>query len=85
MGCFAWANPSAAPDEESAAAMSQTRMRRRHILQFVEHIERNSKPRQFKLEKEIVHRAYAQQTKLPSPRYDVFIRDMQKSRTSCFR
>jgi len=76
-----WGELSAALDEESS---------RRHIamtchtdnaeaeqsfLQFVEHIEPQLKPRQFRLEKLFI--AHPQRTRLPSPRYDVFIRDVR--------
>ncbi len=76
-----WGEMSAALDEESS---------RRHIamtchtdnaeaekafLYFVEHIEPQLKPRQFQLEKRFI--AHPQRAKLPSPRYDVFIRDVQ--------
>jgi oligoendopeptidase F len=76
-----WAELSAALDEESS---------RRHIamtchtdnaeaekayLHFVENIEPQLKPRQFQLEKLFI--AHTQRAKLPSPRYDVFTRDVQ--------
>ncbi len=76
-----WGELSAALDEEAS---------RRHIamtchtdnadaekafLHFVEHVEPQLKPRQFQLEKLFI--AHPQRSKLPSPRYDVFIRDVQ--------
>lgn len=76
-----WSELSAALDEEAS---------RRHIamtchtdnaeaekafLHFVEHIEPQLKPRQFQLEKLFI--AHPQRSKLPSPRYDVFVRDVQ--------
>jgi oligoendopeptidase F len=76
-----WAELSAALDEEGArryiAMTSHTdnAEAEQAYLHFVEHIEPQLKPRQFELEKLFV--AHPQRTKLPSPRYDVFIRDVR--------
>ena len=78
---LAWGELSAALDEESSRryiAMSchtDNPDAEKAYLQFVEHIEPQLKPRQFKLEKLLI--AHPQRTSLPSPRYDVFIRDVQ--------
>jgi oligoendopeptidase F len=78
---LAWGELSAALDEEASRryiAMSchtDDADAEKAYLQFVEQIEPELKPRQFKLEKLFI--AHPQRTKLPSPRYDVFIRDVQ--------
>ena len=78
---LAWGELSAALDEESSRryiAMSchtDNADAEKAYLHFVEHIEPQLKPRQFKLEKLLI--AHPQRTSLPSPRYDVFIRDVQ--------
>lgn len=76
-----WAELSAALDEESSrryiamTCHTDDAGAEKAYLQFVEHIEPQLKPRQFQLEKRFM--AHPQRTKLPSPRYDVFIRDVQ--------
>ena len=78
---LAWGELSAALDEEASRryiAMSchtDNADAEKAYLHFVENIEPELKPRQFKLEKLFI--AHPQRTKLPSPRYDVFIRDVQ--------
>lgn len=78
---LAWGELSAALDEESSRryiAMSchtDNVDAEKAYLHFVEKIEPELKPRQFMLEKLFI--AHPQRTKLPSPRYDVFIRDVQ--------
>ena len=78
---LAWGELSAALDEESSRryiAMSchtDNADAEKAYLLFVEHIEPQLKPRQFKLEKLLI--AHPQRNNLPSPRYDVFIRDVQ--------
>jgi oligoendopeptidase F len=76
-----WAELSAALDEEGArryiamTCHTDNAESEQAYLHFVEHIEPQLKPRQFELEKLFV--AHPQRTKLPSPRYDVFIRDVR--------
>jgi oligoendopeptidase F len=78
---LAWGELSAALDEEASRryiAMSchtDDADAEKAYLQFVEDIEPQLKPRQFKLEQLFI--AHPQRAKLPSPRYDVFIRDVQ--------
>jgi oligoendopeptidase F len=78
---LAWGELSAALDEEASRryiAMSchtDNTDAEKVYLQFVEDIEPQLKPRQFKLEQLFI--AHPQRAKLPSPRYDVFIRDVQ--------
>jgi oligoendopeptidase F len=78
---LAWGELSAALDEEASRryiAMSchtDNTDAEKAYLQFVEDIEPQLKPRQFKLEQLFI--AHPQRVKLPSPRYDVFIRDVQ--------
>ena len=78
---LAWGELSAALEEESArryiamTCHTDNVEAEKSYLHFVEHIEPELKPRQFKLEKLFI--AHPQRTKLPSPRYDVFIRDVQ--------
>lgn len=78
---LAWGELSAALDEEYSRryiAMSchtDNSEAEKAYLHFVEHIEPELKPRQFRLEKLLI--AHPQRTKLPSPRYDVFLRDVQ--------
>jgi oligoendopeptidase F len=78
---LAWGELSAALDEEASRryiAMSchtDNADAEKAYLQFVEDIEPQLKPRQFKLEQLFI--AHPQRAKLPSPRYDVFIRDVQ--------
>jgi oligoendopeptidase F len=78
---LAWGELSAALDEEAShryIAMSchtDNADAEKAYLQFVEDIEPQLKPRQFKLEQLFI--AHPQRVKLPSPRYDVFIRDVQ--------
>jgi oligoendopeptidase F len=78
---LAWGELSAALDEEASRryiAMSchtDNTDAEKAYLQFVEDIEPQLKPRQFKLEQLFI--AHPQRAKLPSPRYDVFIRDVQ--------
>lgn len=75
-----WAELSAALDQESACryiAMSchtDSPEAEQAYLSFVETIEPQLKPRQFLLEKLFI--AHPQCDQLPSPRYDVFIRDV---------
>ena len=76
-----WSELSAALDEESSRryiAMSchtDNAEAEKAYLHFVENIEPQLKPRQFQLEKLFI--AHPQRSKLPSPRYDVFNRDVQ--------
>jgi oligoendopeptidase F len=78
---LAWGELSAALDEEASRryiAMSchtDNADAEKAYLQFVEDIEPQLKPRQFMLEQLFI--AHSQRAKLPSPRYDVFIRDVQ--------
>jgi oligoendopeptidase F len=78
---LAWGELSAALDEEASRryiAMSchtDNPDAEKAYLQFVEDIEPQLKPRQFKLEQLFI--AHPQRAQLPSPRYDVFIRDVQ--------
>jgi oligoendopeptidase F len=78
---LAWGELSAALDEEASRryiAMSchtDNTDAEKAYLQFVEDIEPQLKPRQFKLEQLFI--AHPQRAQLPSPRYDVFIRDVQ--------
>jgi oligoendopeptidase F len=76
-----WAELGAALDEERACryiAMTchtDNAEAEKAYLYFVEHIEPQLKPRQFQLEQRFV--AHPQRAKLPSPRYAVFMRDVQ--------
>jgi len=76
-----WSELGAALDEESSrryiamTCHTDDADAEKSYLQFVEKIEPELKPRQFKLEK--LFMAHPLRTKLPSPRYDVFIRDVQ--------
>ena len=78
---LAWGELTAALDEESSRryiAMSchtDNADAEKAYLQFVEQIDPQLKPRQFQLEKLLI--AHPQCTKLPSPRYDVFLRDVR--------
>ncbi len=78
---MAWGELSAALDEESSRryiAMSchtDNPHAEKAYLHFVELIEPQLKPRQFQLEKLLI--THPQCAKLPSPRYDVFLRDVQ--------
>ena len=78
---LAWGELSAAIGEEASRryiAMSchtENADAEKAYLHFVEHIEPELKPRQFKLEELFI--AHPQRTHLPSPRYDVFIRDVE--------
>ncbi|MGC3961459.1 MAG: M3 family oligoendopeptidase [Verrucomicrobiota bacterium] len=78
---FAWGELSAALDEEASrryiamTCHTDDAEAEKAYLQFVEQIEPQLKPSQFKLEKLFI--AHPQRAKLPSPRYDVFIRDVQ--------
>jgi oligoendopeptidase F len=78
---LAWGELSAALDEEASrryiamTCHTDDAEAEKAYLQFVEQIEPQLKPSQFKLEKLFI--AHPQRTKLPSPRYDVFIRDVQ--------
>ena len=78
---LAWGELSAALDEEASrryiamTCHTDNADAEQAYLQFVEQIEPQLKPSQFKLEKLFI--AHPQRTKLPSPRYDVFIRDVQ--------
>jgi len=74
-----WAELNAALDEESArrhiamTCHTDNAVAERAYLDFVEHIEPQLKPRQFQLERLFI--AHPHRGHLPSPRYDVFIRD----------
>ncbi|NOS68969.1 MAG: M3 family oligoendopeptidase [Verrucomicrobia bacterium] len=76
-----WSELSAALDEESSrryiamTCHTDNADAEKSFLQFVERIEPELKPRQFKLEKLLM--AHPLRAKLPSPRYDVFLRDVQ--------
>ncbi|HEX5221539.1 MAG TPA: M3 family oligoendopeptidase, partial [Verrucomicrobiae bacterium] len=76
-----WSELSAALDEEASRryiAMSchtDNAAAEKAYLHFVENIEPQLKPRQFELEKRFI--AHPQRSQLPSPRYDVFVRDVQ--------
>lgn len=76
-----WSELSAALDEESSRryiAMSchtDNAEAEKAYLHFVENIEPQLKPRQFQLENVFI--AHPFRPKLPSPRYDVFVRDVQ--------
>ena len=76
-----WSELSAALDEESSRryiAMSchtDNADAEKAYLHFVENIEPQLKPRQFALEKWFI--AHPQRSQLPSPHYDVFVRDVQ--------
>lgn len=78
---LAWGELSAALDEEASrryiamTCHTDNADAEKAYLQFVEQIEPQLKPSQFKLEKLFI--AHPQRTKLPAPRYDVFIRDVQ--------
>jgi oligoendopeptidase F len=78
---FAWGELSAALDEEASrryiamTCHTDNAEAEKAYLQFVEQIEPQLKPRQFKLEKLFI--GHPQRSKLPAPRYDVFIRDVQ--------
>lgn len=78
---LAWGELSAALDEEASRryiAMSchtDNAEAEQAYLHFVEKIEPELKPRQFKLEQLLI--AHPRRTELPSPRYDVFLRDVQ--------
>ncbi|MFO1512413.1 MAG: M3 family oligoendopeptidase [Verrucomicrobiota bacterium] len=78
---MAWAELSAALDEEASrryiamTCHTDSPEAEKAYLHFVEQIEPQLKPRQFQLEKLFI--AHPQRSKLPSPRYDVFIRDVQ--------
>ena len=78
---LAWGELSAALDEEASRryiAMSchtDNAEAEKAYLHFVESIEPQLKSVQFKLEKLFI--AHPQRGKLPAPRYDVFIRDVQ--------
>jgi oligoendopeptidase F len=78
---LAWGELSAALDEEASrryiamTCHTDNADAEKAYLQFVEQIEPQLKGSQFKLEKLFI--AHPQRTKLPSPRYDVFIRDVQ--------
>jgi oligoendopeptidase F len=76
-----WSELSAALDEEASrryiamTCHTDDAGAEKAYLHFVEHIEPQLKPRQFQLEKRFV--AHPQRTRLPAPRYAVFIRDVQ--------
>ncbi len=76
-----WSELSAALDEESSrryiamTCHTDSADAEKSFLQFVEKIEPELKPRQFRLEKMLM--AHPLRAKLPSPRYDVFFRDVQ--------
>jgi len=76
-----WAELSAALEEEASrryiamTCHTDNAEAEKAYLHFVEHIEPQLKPRQFQLEKRFI--AHPQRAKLPSPRYDVFVRDVQ--------
>lgn len=78
---LAWGELSAALDEEASrryiamTCHTDNADAEKAYLQFVEQIEPQLKPRQFKLEKLFI--AHPQRPKLPTPRYDVFVRDVQ--------
>jgi len=76
-----WSELSAALDEDGSRryiAMSchtDNADAEKTYLHFVENIEPQLKPRQFRLEKLFI--AHPQRSKLPSPRYEVFVREVQ--------
>jgi len=76
-----WGELSAALDEESSrryiamTCHTNNADAEKVYLEFVEHIEPQLKPRQFQLEQHFV--ASPHRSGLPSPRYEVFIRDVQ--------
>lgn len=76
-----WGELSAALDEESArryiamTCHTDNAEAEKAYLDFVEHIEPKLKPHQFVLEK--IYLAHPQREKLPSPRYQVFDRDVK--------
>ena len=76
-----WSELSAALDEESSrryiamTCHTDNADAEKSFLQFVEKIEPELKPRQFRLEK--LFMVHPLRAKLPSPRYDVFLRDVQ--------
>lgn len=76
-----WSELGAALDEESSrryiamTCHTEDAEAEKAYLHFVEHIEPQLKPRQFKLETLLV--AHPQRAHLPAPRYDVFLRDVR--------
>ena len=76
-----WSELSAAVDEDgnrryiAMSCHTDNAEAEKAYLHFVENIEPQLKPRQFQLEKLFI--AHPLRSKLPSPRYDVFIRDVQ--------
>lgn len=78
---LAWGELSAALDEEASrryiamTCHTDNAEAEKAYLQFVEEIEPQLKPRQFKLEQILI--AHPLRPQLPRPRYDVFLRDVQ--------
>jgi oligoendopeptidase F len=76
-----WSELNAAFDEESSrryiamTCHTDNSDAEKAYLDFVENIEPEAKPRQFKLEKLFI--AHPARAKLPMPRYEVFMRDTQ--------
>lgn len=76
-----WSELSAALEEEGSrryiamTCHTDNAAAEQAYLQFVEHIEPHTKPRQFQLEKRLM--AHPLRAKLPLPRYEVFLRDTQ--------
>ena len=76
-----WSELSAALDEDgnrryiAMSCHTDNAEAEKAYLHFVENIEPQLKPRQFQLEKLFI--AHPLRSKLPSPRYDVFVRDVQ--------
>lgn len=85
---LAWGELSAALDEESSrryiamTCHTDNADAEKAYLHFVEHVEPQLKPRQFKLEKLLIEHPLAND--LPKPRYDVFLRDV-KNHVELFR
>lgn len=76
-----WSELSAALEEEASrryiamTCHTDSAEAEKAYLQFVEHIEPHTKPRQFQLEKRLME--HPLRAKLPLPRYEVFLRDTQ--------
>ncbi|HTD67687.1 MAG TPA: M3 family oligoendopeptidase [Candidatus Limnocylindria bacterium] len=85
---LAWSELSAVLDEEGAkryiamTCHTDNTAAEKTYLHFVEHVEPETKPRQFKLEQ--VYLAQPWRAQLPKPRYEVFDRDT-KQRVELFR
>ncbi|MDB6030961.1 MAG: oligoendopeptidase family [Verrucomicrobiales bacterium] len=76
-----WSEMNAALDEESSrryiamTCHTENAEAKAAYLHFIEHVEPNLKPRQFKLEQ--IYLANPLRTQLPQPRYQVFDRDVK--------